>query len=187
MQDEKSIKLSAKQQRFVEEYLVDFNATAAAKRAGYSEKTAYSIGSENLRKPEVRRAVAEMTDRLTMTAEEAMVRMSQFARGSLASFLRIDEKGRVLVDLSTPEAQSNLMLLKKIKQTQTHIVDDISSVYTEIELIDSMAAVSKMLQVHGKGIDRTVTLKSKIDSLSEQQLNEVIDRVLTAHTEQNEN
>jgi len=36
MQDEKSIKLSAKQQRFVEEYLVDFNATAAAKRAGYS-------------------------------------------------------------------------------------------------------------------------------------------------------
>ena len=36
-------KLTDKQKRFVDEYLVDLNATAAAKRAGYSEKTAYSM------------------------------------------------------------------------------------------------------------------------------------------------
>ena len=40
--------LTLKQQRFVEEYLVDLNATQAAIRAGYSEKTAKSIGQENL-------------------------------------------------------------------------------------------------------------------------------------------
>ena len=45
--------LTAKQQRFVEEYLIDLNATQAAIRAGYSEKTAYSIGQENLKKPEI--------------------------------------------------------------------------------------------------------------------------------------
>ncbi len=40
--------LTPKQQRFVEEYLIDLNATQAAIRAGYSEKTANEIGAENL-------------------------------------------------------------------------------------------------------------------------------------------
>lgn len=51
-------KLTPKQQRFVEEYLVDCNATQAAIRAGYSKKSAYSIGQENLKKPEVKEAIA---------------------------------------------------------------------------------------------------------------------------------
>lgn len=46
-------KLTAKQRAFCEEYLIDLNATQAAIRAGYSEKTAYSIGNENLSKPEL--------------------------------------------------------------------------------------------------------------------------------------
>jgi phage terminase small subunit len=50
--------LTAKQQRFVEEYLCDLNATQAAIRAGYSEKTARFIASENLAKPNVRDAVS---------------------------------------------------------------------------------------------------------------------------------
>ena len=50
-------KLAPKQQRFVEEYLVDLSATASAKRAGYSDKTAYSIGWELLRKPEIQDAI----------------------------------------------------------------------------------------------------------------------------------
>jgi phage terminase small subunit len=52
-------RLTAKQKLFVEEYCVDHNATQAAIRAGYSEKTAYSIGSENLRKPEITAAILE--------------------------------------------------------------------------------------------------------------------------------
>lgn len=50
--------LTAKEQRFVAEYLIDLNATQAAIRAGYSERTAASIGSENLRKPHVAAAVS---------------------------------------------------------------------------------------------------------------------------------
>lgn len=49
--------LTPKQERFVQEYLVDLNATAAAIRAGYSKKTAEVIGYENLRKPNIARAV----------------------------------------------------------------------------------------------------------------------------------
>jgi hypothetical protein len=70
--------LSAKQLRFVQEYLVDLSATQAAMRAGYSAKTARSIGSENLTKPDIQNAiavsVAEQKARLELDADE-MVRM----------------------------------------------------------------------------------------------------------------
>ena len=45
--------LTLKQKKFVEEYVISGNAADAARRAGYSPRTAYSIGDENLRKPEV--------------------------------------------------------------------------------------------------------------------------------------
>ena len=51
--------LTDKQQRFVDEYLIDLNATQAAIRAGYSEKTAAAIGAENLIKPNIQNAIQE--------------------------------------------------------------------------------------------------------------------------------
>ena len=50
--------LTAKQQCFVAEYLIDLNATQAAIRAGYSRKAARTIGPENLSKPDIARAIA---------------------------------------------------------------------------------------------------------------------------------
>lgn len=52
------MKLTPKQIRFVDEYLVDFNATQAAIRAGYKAKTAHVIGAENLRKPKIAEEIA---------------------------------------------------------------------------------------------------------------------------------
>jgi phage terminase small subunit len=54
------MKLNDRQEKFCIEYLVDFHATKAAVRAGYSEKTAYSIGSENLKKPEIQERLTEL-------------------------------------------------------------------------------------------------------------------------------
>ena len=62
-------KLTPKQQRFVEEYLIDLNATQAAIRAGYSEKTAYSVGHENLKKPEIQKAIEEAQEKLSNKAQ----------------------------------------------------------------------------------------------------------------------
>lgn len=56
-------KLTPKQQRFVSEYLQTGNATEAAKRAGYSEKTAFRIGAENLKKPAISRAIERAQER----------------------------------------------------------------------------------------------------------------------------
>lgn len=50
--------MTPKQERFVQEYLIDLNATQAAIRAGYSEKTASAIGHENLSKPEIAESIA---------------------------------------------------------------------------------------------------------------------------------
>ena len=52
-----SKRLTPKAAKFVQEYLIDMNASAAALRAGYSEKTAHAIGWENLRKPEIQEAL----------------------------------------------------------------------------------------------------------------------------------
>ncbi|UPY96250.1 terminase small subunit [Pectobacterium sp. 21LCBS03] len=53
--------LKDKQEAFCREYLVDLNATQAAIRAGYSARTAGSIGQENLTKPEIAARIAELT------------------------------------------------------------------------------------------------------------------------------
>lgn len=65
--------MTGKQSTFVREYLVDLNATQAAIRAGYSERTAYSIGQENLNKPEIRQAIdsamSERNERTKLTQD----------------------------------------------------------------------------------------------------------------------
>jgi len=63
-----SAKLTAKQATFIQEYLIDLNATQAAIRAGYSKKTAKEIGCENLTKPNIQEAIAEaMAERSART------------------------------------------------------------------------------------------------------------------------
>ncbi|MFD1136746.1 terminase small subunit [Paenibacillus sp. PDC88] len=61
--------LTAKQQKFVDEYMIDLNATQAAIRAGYSEKTASETGYENLRKPQIAEEVAKRQQKHAEKAE----------------------------------------------------------------------------------------------------------------------
>ena len=68
--------LTAKQAAFVREYLVDFNATQSAIRAGYSKRTAGALGHENLNKPEIRTAIVSAIDdrasRTELTQDEVI-------------------------------------------------------------------------------------------------------------------
>ena len=56
--------LTQKQIKFAEEYIISGNATQAAIKAGYSKKTAYSIGDENLKKPEIKAYIKERFDEI---------------------------------------------------------------------------------------------------------------------------
>lgn len=76
-------KLSAKQERFCEEYLIDLNATQAAIRSGYSVHSAKDIGSENLTKPDIRAridaALAERSKRTGINADRVLRELGRIA------------------------------------------------------------------------------------------------------------
>lgn len=79
---------TAKQQAFIREYPLDFNATQAALRAGYSERTAYSIGHENLNKPEIAAEIQKEIERQLMPLDEALAREATLARFDIGPYVK---------------------------------------------------------------------------------------------------
>jgi phage terminase small subunit len=142
--------LSTKQLAFIENYLTHWNATKAAIDAGYSGKSARSIGSENLTKPDIQAAIQERLAELKMSADEVLTRLTGQARGSLAPFLRRDADGD-LFGFDLGETQP-LHLFKKAsstrrKQNGGDDKDETVTIETvAIELYDAQAA----LQLLGK-------------------------------------
>ena len=87
--------MTKKQKRFVEEYLIDLNATQAAIRAGYSPDTAKSIGSENLTKPDIRAAVdkaeAERSRRTGINQDRVIREIAKLAFLNPVDVIDMDE------------------------------------------------------------------------------------------------
>ena len=77
--------MNEKQKRFCDEYLIDCNATQAAIRAGYSPKTAYAIGEQNLKKLELKAYINEQLEQLhnkkTADAQEVLEYLTAVMRG----------------------------------------------------------------------------------------------------------
>ena len=77
------IPITRKQKLFVQEYLIDLNATQAAIRAGYSPDTAGEIGSENLKKPDIRasidKAMAERSRRTGINQDRILLELAKIA------------------------------------------------------------------------------------------------------------
>lgn len=75
--------LTAKEARFIDEYLIDGNGTRAAKAAGYSERTAYKAAQEALQRPRVkaalRQALAAQQKRTLITADAVLKRIDRVA------------------------------------------------------------------------------------------------------------
>lgn len=96
--------LTAKQQRFVEEYLVDLNATQAAIRAGYSKRTAGSVGGENLQKPEIQAAIsaaqAERSKRTEITADRVLTELARIGFANMQDYMRVGADGDPYLDFS---------------------------------------------------------------------------------------
>ncbi len=147
--------LSKKQQAFIEEYLRCFNATEAAIRAGYSKRSAYSIGWETLRKPEVEAAVQQRLQEKAMLADEVLMRLAEQARANIGDFLsRGQDDGPLLIDLDQAALLGKLHLVKKVKQRTFHHVNEdgeITSieVRAEVELHDPQKALELLGKHHG--------------------------------------
>lgn len=87
--------MNARQKRFCDEYLIDCNATQAAIRAGYSEKTAYAIGEQNLKKLELKNYIDEQLEKIhnerIANAEEIMMYLTSVMRGESTSEIVVVE------------------------------------------------------------------------------------------------
>jgi len=132
--------LNRKQSLFVDEYLRDMNATQAAMRAGYSKRSAYSIGSENLRKPEIAAEIQRRLDEKKMTADEDLARLSEQARVDISEF--IHPGGAI----NWEAIQKKGYLVKRIKH---HV-----GMSSEIELVDSQRALELIGKAHRLFVER---------------------------------
>ncbi|MCX7003856.1 MAG: terminase small subunit [bacterium] len=142
--------LHVRQQAFVREYLRDFNATRAAIAAGYSAKTARSIGNENLTKPDIAAAVRELMDESGISRERIMQEVARMAfRVDLADFDLL-HRGKTLAELR--ELGVDTSLIKKIK-TRTEVEgrgeEGVQYVVREIELRDRLGALEMRAKLAG--------------------------------------
>jgi phage terminase small subunit len=119
--------LTPKQARFVEEYLIDLNATQAAIRAGYSEATAQQIGSENLCKPVIQEAIQaakqERSERTKIDQDWVLKRLAALADSDIRRVSKWDAAGVYLTDsdvLSWEDAYTinEVILEETIKETE---------------------------------------------------------------------
>jgi phage terminase small subunit len=97
-------KLSPKQARFVEEYLIDLNATQAAIRAGYSAKTATVIGAQNLTKLNVAEAIekakAKRSERAGLTSDMVIDELRKIGFANMADYMKAGPGGDPYLDFS---------------------------------------------------------------------------------------
>lgn len=154
--------MTKKQKLFVEEYLIDLNATQAAIRAGYSPDTAGSIGGENLKKPEISAAIAKaMAERSRRTGINQDRILQEIAKLALVN---IDD----VVDLETGKikesaTKEDLACIQSIKIKPTEFGTE-----REIKFYDKKGS----LEMAGKHLGM---FKDKLELEADMDLNITID------------
>lgn len=159
--------MTKKQKLFVEEYLIDLNATQAAIRAGYSPETAGSIGSENLKKPEIRaridKAMAERSKRTGINQDRVLLELAKIG------FANIKD----VIDLQSAEVLQNakeedLACIQSIKVKPGEFGTE-----REVKMYDKKGALVDIGRHLGMFKDKVEVSavdkeKSKLDDLIEQ-------------------
>ena len=161
--------MTKKQKRFIEEYLIDLNATQAAIRAGYSPDTAKSIGSENLTKPDITaqiaRAMAERSRRTGVNADRVIMELAKIAFVNANDV--IEPKTATIKEGALPEDTAAIQSVK----VKTFGEDGLER---EIKMADKLKALEllgKHLGMFRDKLEVSGTLeteKTKLDDLLQQ-------------------
>lgn len=134
-------RMTDKQQRFCDEYLIDLNATQAAVRAGYSEKTARVIGQENLTKPAIKeyieKRMAEKEDALIAKQDEVMKYLTSVMRRELCEHVVVT----LVEELSTYEPDGEGKMRKQTTKTENPEI---------VEIPARLADANKAAELLGK-------------------------------------
>ncbi|MCP4712238.1 MAG: terminase small subunit [Planctomycetes bacterium] len=129
--------LTDKQKLFINAYLECWNATEAARRAGYEghDGVLANIGWENVRKPQIKNAIKKRLNASAMTADEALSRLAAMARGDIGEYI----DGAGVIDWIA--VKENGHLFKGV----THVKGKQSS----FAMHDSQSALIQLLRAHG--------------------------------------
>ncbi|MFH3481144.1 terminase small subunit [Xanthobacter variabilis] len=159
--------LTRKQQMFVEEYLRDMNATAAAIRAGYSRHTARQIGAENLSKPYIAKAIAEsMERRAEATGVEAARVLQELARIAFADIGQLFDATGKLKPLNqlNPDDRAAIRFLQI---TTRELGDGTLERKVALQIWDKLSALEKLARHLGLFVAHVGKERNSADPLSE--------------------
>lgn len=142
--------LTHKQERFVEEYLVDLNAARAAVRAGYSKKTANKIGYNNLQNPDIQAGIEEgrkaLSERTNITQDRIMGELAKVGFSDLTQALT--PHGTLLHPEDWGEEVKGFVKTVKVKKQPSGEYDEdgkpILVDVQEIQAWDKLSALEKM-------------------------------------------
>lgn len=142
--------MKPKQMKFINEYLIDLNATQAAIRAGYSRKTAYSIGQENLKKPEIKQKIDSelgtlydsQKNMLIVAAEAAIKALTdivEHGRGSArvqAANSILDRAGHKSADKIPLNINSNIIASINTEDPRQALLDKFNRLDSQVDVSD---------------------------------------------------
>lgn len=147
-------KLTAKERRFVEEYPIDFNATQAAIRAGYSARTARSIGAENLTKPyicaELAKTLEALRAKATKSADDVLAELEHIAFANMQDYISANADGDPTLDFSDLTRGQTAALREVTVETYMGAGKDAREVKrVKFKLHDKRAALIDLAKYHG--------------------------------------
>lgn len=149
--------LNRAQRMFVAEYLVTHNASDAARKAGYSPRTAHVQGCQLLKNPKVAAVITtaeqERFQRLQMTGDEILAELAHLGRSRLTNYLTYDRRGKLTFKPSVDLTDAESAALKKVKRTKrtttTKSGDRIVEVSMEVGLHDKVTPLKLLGQAGG--------------------------------------
>lgn len=128
--------LTDKQRRFVDEYLVDLNATQAAIRAGYSQKTAGQIGEQNLKKLEIAQAIQEAqaarSKRTNITQDMVLRELAKIGFSDIRKIVRWGKTELRVTDAGDDEGEATEAYHGLALVSADDIDDDTAAAISEI-------------------------------------------------------
>ncbi len=183
----KTAKLTPKQARFVEEYLVDLNATQAAIRAGYSKKAARLIGCENLTKPDIAAAIAKAqqarSERTGITIDRVVQELALIAFADMGTYLALDgESTTVRLNWSDLPPGATKIIQEITQEEHTggrgHETGEVRR--TKFKLYSKLDALEKIARHLGMFTEKVKTEGSFLDDLSPNDLAALVNHLRAA-------
>ena len=163
------MKLSDKQKKFCEEYIIDFNQTQSAIKAGYSAKTAYSIGNENLKKPEIQVRISEMKSNLSETAGISALRViNEHAKIAFSGISKLKDSWMTLKDFENL-SDDEKSCIQEVQTKETRRNDDGAVVIDEwvkIKLYDKQKSLDSISNMLGFNAATKQDIKTEISGIT---------------------